>query len=408
MHTSSETISYTKLYNHVSKETKCRIASELFGRLQYRFNRYPPDKYPNGFYKFIQPCKHRLYRKGDSYTEELKVDRKTFAKAFDKIGIRYKSKSDYIAAREALGNGLFQGKPYASYYERPTHMMFFIQNPMWNGKTIFKNCPSPATISRSGTGKFPVRFYVQKKTSILSLYLSHKEHVKKEKKQEIKIDEIEQPIAHQMAEIWSDITNCDKSVPLSKYRLDKLNKVYEQKFDSSLDKWRSYCIKLASSKFLMGETASKFNLNLGFALKSETIEKVEDGYYTTGDRKVIMSVASVEKLIGSEIKEIEATSEPESIKQFRLNIIRLKGVHNYRSWIKPCKINMGQNAALIIDAPMRFLADWLNAPDWQKYLEMSMRGLFDIILIFQPNILVPYKIIEGEREKMRCVKDFKE
>jgi len=400
MFRSSEIISYTKLYDHINKETRCRISTELFGRLEYRFNTYPPDKCPNGFYKFITPCTHRLYRKGDSWTEELNVDRKTFAKAFDKIGVRYKSKSDYIAACEALGNGLFKGKPYASYYERPTHMMFFIKNPCWwDHQEILKKSHFSATNSRSGMGNFPVRFYIQKKTSTLSLSLSHKKALESKTKEEIKIEEIEQPIAHQMAEIWSDITDCDKSEPLRKYRLNKLTKAYKDKFDSSLEKWRAYCTKIASSKFLMGETSSKFKLNLGFALKAETIQKMEDGYYTTGDKKIIISQSVVEKLIVKEIQEIENIAEPELIKKFRFQIIKSKGIHHYKSWIKPCQIKMRPEATLVIEAPMRFFADWLKGPDWHDSLIRATHGLFETILIFEPSLLIPYKIIDWEREK---------
>jgi len=76
------------------------------------------------FYKFIEPSSNqRAYKEGDSWTEELCVSRKTFARAFDQIGIRYKSKTSFREAKDK-----FQGKPYASYYDRQTKQTVFLKN----------------------------------------------------------------------------------------------------------------------------------------------------------------------------------------------------------------------------------------------------------------------------------------
>ena len=87
------------------------------GQLEYWFS-----KKPQGFYKFLEPCNHPLYRAGDSWTEELGFSRRVFNAAFDLIGVRYKSKTAFLNAQDK-----FQGKLYASYHDRKTNKTHFVQ-----------------------------------------------------------------------------------------------------------------------------------------------------------------------------------------------------------------------------------------------------------------------------------------
>ena len=52
----------------------------IINRLEYWFKIKK-----EGFYKFLEPCNHRAYKHGDSWTEELGFCRKTFNVAFDLI-----------------------------------------------------------------------------------------------------------------------------------------------------------------------------------------------------------------------------------------------------------------------------------------------------------------------------------
>ena len=86
----------------------------LFDRLEYWFKIKK-----NQFYKFIEPCEHGAYKIGDSWSEELGFSKKVFRTAFDKIGIRYKSKTEF----EKESNP-FKGKLFAYYQDRQTlHLM---------------------------------------------------------------------------------------------------------------------------------------------------------------------------------------------------------------------------------------------------------------------------------------------
>jgi len=55
-------------------------------------------------------------------------------------------------------------------------------------------------------------------------------------------------------------------------------------FGNDVQNWKEYCTKIASSKFLMGETKARFQIKLDWAIIPENIEKILDGSITIGDR----------------------------------------------------------------------------------------------------------------------------
>lgn len=77
------------------------------------------ENHPEGFYKFLLPSDHPAYKNGDSWTEELGMSKDEFRTAFDKIGHRYKSKSEFDKAEDK-----FQGKFYCSYVDRRSNLTF--------------------------------------------------------------------------------------------------------------------------------------------------------------------------------------------------------------------------------------------------------------------------------------------
>lgn len=80
----------------------------LMQQLDYYF-----EGKPHGFYKFIEPSEHPSYRIGDSWHEVLGFTAKEFGNAFERIGIRYKSKSEFDAAEDK-----FAGHFYCCYVDR--------------------------------------------------------------------------------------------------------------------------------------------------------------------------------------------------------------------------------------------------------------------------------------------------
>ena len=83
------------------------------------------DRKPDGFFKFMEPpqSNHELYRPGDSWVEELGMSAQEFRTAFDKIGTRHKSKTQFDEAKDK-----FDGKYYCSYQDRRANLTYYFRN----------------------------------------------------------------------------------------------------------------------------------------------------------------------------------------------------------------------------------------------------------------------------------------
>ena len=99
------------------------IAGGVLGCLVMQQLDYWFEGHPGGFYKFLEPSDHTAYKDGDSWTEELGMSRHEFRTAFDKIGIRYKSKSEFDQALDK-----FQGLFYCSYVDRRSNLTYYFRN----------------------------------------------------------------------------------------------------------------------------------------------------------------------------------------------------------------------------------------------------------------------------------------
>jgi hypothetical protein len=110
-----ETIPYVK---QIRPLTGSVAATILMQQLDYWF-----AKYPDGFYKFLEPCDHPSYKSGDSWTEELGFSKDEFRTAFKQIGIQHKSKTKFATSSDP-----FQGKFYCSYFDRTKGQVFYHRN----------------------------------------------------------------------------------------------------------------------------------------------------------------------------------------------------------------------------------------------------------------------------------------
>lgn len=122
-------------------------AAILFQQLNFRF-----EKKPAGFYKFQSPPAqpHDKYRVGDSWTEELMFSKEEFRTAFDKIGVRYHTKTDYLnAANKFEKDGKEQF--FCSYFDKIRQMTFYFKNTALINSTLKElgiDCaPKPAPLS---------------------------------------------------------------------------------------------------------------------------------------------------------------------------------------------------------------------------------------------------------------------
>lgn len=85
-------------------------------------------KKPDGFYKFLEPCKHQAYKMGDSWIEELGFSVKEFRNAFDKIGIRYSSKNQFDNANYKFRRSNSNETLFCSYHNKINGLTFYFRN----------------------------------------------------------------------------------------------------------------------------------------------------------------------------------------------------------------------------------------------------------------------------------------
>ena len=121
-------------------------------------------------------------------------------------------------------------------------------------------------------------------------------------------------LAQQMIAIWQNVIGDPKLRFIANTLLSRLSEALARHFDRSLFTWREYCLKIASSKFLMGESKAwilKDGVYLIWAIQDENIAKVQSNRIGTGDRVLTLSanqqVLNQERVqIREQIKELES------------------------------------------------------------------------------------------------------
>jgi len=304
---------YFVKYNPALKEEfGSQTAVLLFDRLEYWFKIKK-----NEFYKFIEPCDHPLCREGDTWTEELRFSKKVFRTAFDKIGIRYKSKTEF----EKESNP-FKGKLFAYYQDRQTKKTIFVRNNSLvtllyarlnsirakttntirnTAKSSFKK-GSP-TVSPLGSPYAGATKDKQINTSFIK-----KEDCFPKEVGAGQISDQQSKIALEMKAIWEEEIGSRGLVTLTPDFSQRMLRAYEGLFQGSLDRWRAYCLKIASSKFLMGEKAgTNYQLRLPVVLTETFKIQLEEGRYELSTRET--SVDRQRKLESERLRLIAVKTE---------------------------------------------------------------------------------------------------
>ena len=353
---------FVKCNFELNKLTGSQGATAVLCVLEYRFK-----KQRGGFFKFIEPCLHRLYKEGDSLSEELGVARKSISRAFKKIGVKYNSRTDFENAADK-----FQGKLYASYYERHTNLTFFVRNHDLADVLLKKysgdqnqNIQNEPIVSQNsfisnnkmpfGNGHYDPSYIEPKKTSSkLSKDNSHASNETEKK----------------MLEIWTALVEEGiGKVELTRRRVAFLKQAFKDKFDSCLEKWKKYCQDIASSRFLMGEIKSSFRATLDWALKFDVIQKILEGNYGIGDRRPSTVPSAAESFLKNSKIELhseeeaiqQTTDESELVREFRLKWLNKFGASAYRECLKDCAIEVGDDATLILRPSSRYNAKSISS-----------------------------------------------
>ncbi|MCW8886894.1 MAG: hypothetical protein OQK12_16840 [Motiliproteus sp.] len=110
-------------YNPALRERAGSIsAAILWQQLEYWFSIAD-----GSFYKFLQPCDHDAYKVGDSWQEDIGFSPDEFRTAFDKLGVRYRSKKAFKEAEEQFKRGDTECL-YCSYHDKRSGLTYYIRN----------------------------------------------------------------------------------------------------------------------------------------------------------------------------------------------------------------------------------------------------------------------------------------
>jgi len=265
--------------------------------LEYWFS-----KKKNEFYKFIEPCAHPCYREGDSWSEELGFSKLVFRNAFDKIGTRYISKTAF----EKEGDP-FKGKLFASYRDRQSKKTFFVRNntllntfyDRLKGLVSKTTTALQKTFNLGKTNKsIPIKNLPSRRAGYRSSYAdaNKDKHINTSSKKEEncfskeggdgQISDKQSQIAQEMKEVWANEIGSRGLVNLTPEFIQRMIRAYEGLFQGSMDRWRAYCLKIASSKFLMGEKeGTNYEIRLPVALTEKFKDQVEEGRYELATRE---------------------------------------------------------------------------------------------------------------------------
>ena len=170
---------------------------------------------------------------------------------------------------------------------------------------------------------------------------------------------IEKDIFQQMVSIWNQIVEeGKKTIELNPKRYSFLKAAFTTKFQSCLEKWKEFCQRIASSKFLMGEIKASFKASLDWVLKFDILQRILEGDYGVGDRTVYLKEDKV-SCQQQMTAEIETSPESQDIKQFRLALLNKLGRDVYTAWFKETSVHFSQKK-ITFKAQSRFVKDWID------------------------------------------------
>lgn len=168
-----------------------------------------------------------------------------------------------------------------------------------------------------------------------------------------KVDLEEQPeldIQSEMVKVWTETTGREREKYQTKETVVNLERVFETKFNSSIQEWEKYCRLITSSKWLMGEIVSQktgkgFNINLSWASKEENIDKIRGGEYTVGDRSNAVNIPLR-----------EPSHQDPYVLAFMRKALQVIGQAKYTAYMQPSYFEKTPRGEIIMRLPYAYTA----------------------------------------------------
>lgn len=273
---------------------------------------YWSKKNPDGFYKFKQACKHPLYKRGDSWSEELNMTKEIMNPVFNRLVTYHKSKNEYRKSTDR-----FAGKLFCSYTERNTNKTFYFMNkeavdqflaklapspklPVQSSEVVAASVPPiimPSEQSRAASTTPPLACAhpdlpcIQTSTSLSGDAPSSVEPQREEDKL----------ISKKMVDTWN--SHMQDTVVWYPSFATRLCTVLNDFFKGCLETFKRYCLTVSSADFLIGKAQnSRFKAFLFWAIKPSVIESILAGAY--GAKNFFVMSTPEEKEIKAELAHL--------------------------------------------------------------------------------------------------------
>ena len=170
----------------------------------------------------------------------------------------------------------------------------------------------------------------------------------------------------EMVAIWNDVFSKDEreKVVLTDLRIENLSKIINL-FDDDLTKWREYCQKITTSRFLMGEITN-FKASFDWAIIAGNICKIREGNYVFNDRKA-----------ATKMNEFECELSLKSRDPLWVNMVELfKSKYGYattKSWLANLDFKQEASRAIISSNSSFIISSLKNR--YQIPLENMLKSL---------------------------------
>lgn len=270
---------------------------------------------------------------------------------------------------------------------RKSNVYYFIEQD-WQRASLEANTPPPITEEKSvveGTLEMPVR--------VTPIVIDHSNliHIAGKSQKPVLRDfrkTKQHDIAKKMVDLWVQIVEeGGKAIELGDKLVRYLKQALKDRFGGCLEKWKAFCERVASSKYLMGEKeikgvwGEKWRASLDWCLKFSNIDKILSGkLYGFGDRVKKPTVAEVKQEAHEMVEEIQKSTEIETVKQARIGLVKALGVASYKSWIKPCAFEVEGDGEININTQSGFRKLYLETHFSDKISEVC-RIIFPAVSI---------------------------
>ena len=168
--------------------------------------------------------------------------------------------------------------------------------------------------------------------------------LKEEKEKSIDVEK-------KIVQIWNETVQsnlAERPATLTPKRLMLVEKVFRPWFNADLDEWQSYCDKVASCRFLMGQNIHGFRTSFEWALCPENIAKILEG--------AIYDRLSLENLKEHLLRDIPC----DRWREVCFAIAQSLSPITYQAWFAEIEPLCLKTKEAQLRAPTNFIADYIT------------------------------------------------